>query len=499
MQLRQNQLSILVNALSNGLFGAFSFIKALSLLRIVVAVPQLPGIAMLLIGGLGLTLATLIVYQDPVITHHYTDDFPYEGNLCDPSRRDWLNPFAVIFNAMSLGFIAAVLVVITLYLLGIMLPEIIGITLILGMTSTYMYFQQCHRYLLETPIFSLRIPDEHFLFRCLGHAAALLKGITYAYAVYSVLLNDFPIIALIPFPSLALPLLWTLTASSFAISYLHQRTKLVEAAKTIRKKIPQLLNPWQWSFEWLPTSRWDRLFFLLKLATLALYFIGQVAPVIWILTTIFHSTRYLVGLFFASLGSLVGLTTTCYFGYIFLFPELQNIQDRKPPLSIETVKKSIYQQTNEQSHSRLDKIMRYTLALGGALLGSASAFIKGLLPLISTTYLVTWYLGATIIPMIAIKWGAFVALASIWVQHIVVIPGTLIGAYATIQGKTPAQLEAQIRSQLNNNEENSHEMPNNALEVNEHYREAYTLAQLFQNDHHSPPVSHFQNSRNFSK
>ena len=67
---RQNLLSVVAYAVLNGFFGSFSFIKALSILRNLVPIPQLPGFWMFAGGGFGLLVATLIVYHDIVTTHH---------------------------------------------------------------------------------------------------------------------------------------------------------------------------------------------------------------------------------------------------------------------------------------------------------------------------------------------------------------------------------------------------------------------------------------------
>ena len=63
-------------------------------------------------------------------------------------------------------------------------------------------------------------------------------------------------------------------------------------------------------------------------------------------------------------------------------------------------------------------------------MGLGSAIIKGLLPLISTTYLVQWLLGSATIPTIAIEIGGAVAIATSLVQCEVVIPSVLLNIYS---------------------------------------------------------------------
>ena len=115
-------------------------------------------------------------------------------------------------------------------------------------------------------------------------------------------------------------------------------------------------------YDWFPKSTSNRVIFFLKLPVLLLYFAGQVAPVIWVLSNTF-GVGYLGFSLFSVLASTVGLTTTYYFGRIFLFPQLQTTD--KPPLNLWPVITAIYNDIFDakQKHSIGEKIKRCFIAV----------------------------------------------------------------------------------------------------------------------------------------
>ena len=91
-------------------------------------------------------------------------------------------------------------------------------------------------------------PKESFTARFLiGHVASLLKAAIYSYAIYNVLLYDFPLAVILP-TSLVFPVLHLITVSTFLITYLHQRTKLLEGASNLIEKVPLLFSPSRWNY-----------------------------------------------------------------------------------------------------------------------------------------------------------------------------------------------------------------------------------------------------------